>query len=159
MISNDSHQFLIWLYRVANWLMCSPLLPDIKKEGVTLLKEDDGKKRGSFYFCFFSSQLHITVQMGLICFQCYIIRFGRNIESEEIILAMVFISGFSLSIASHLLTLLKSYEIKLIINSILSFNHRLGTCLVLSPPELNLPIMVSNLIIQNTILFQPMTTE
>jgi hypothetical protein len=127
MISETTQQSFIWCVRYASWLNCIPVIWNKEIGRLCRLKDVEGQKRPyRYYFWLIWAPLNILIQLGMILFLGYTIRFGKNIQPEEIILALYFMGIFIISTSAQVFLFQRTLEVQFLMNSILDLNRRLG---------------------------------
>ncbi len=126
MISKVTQESLIWCCQAGSWLRCLPFGWDQNLKSLRLHKEEKGK--GYYYFWLISELLGILYRLGALSYLFYIVRFGKNIRPQDVILAAFFMGVLLMAIQVHVLIFfMKGTEVKLLINSLLSTNRHLNS--------------------------------
>jgi hypothetical protein len=134
MISKVSLEPVAWCIRFGSWVKCIPFVWDDERNLILLLKDTNAarkKKYSRYYFWLISELLNFMIEHCLLYFLVYKVRYGKNIQPEEIILALFFILIILLSFSADVVIFQRTSDIKLMTNSILDLNQLLG----LAPSE------------------------
>ena len=126
MLTQKSLQPLIWTYNFGSWLNILPYYWN-KNEGRLLLVKGEPGLKNKYKFWKVFAVINICGRIGEIVLTFILMRFGPNLQSEEIIFLMFGASVALLAASIHILYFCCGPRLVIHMNTLLQVNQDSGT--------------------------------